>query len=303
MATGESMRSLAFQFRVSHQYISTIIKETLNAIQSKFLLEVIPVPTKEILKEKAKRFYDRWNYPNCVGAIDGKHVRIVCPAKTGSLHYNYKDFFSIVLLAVVDADCEFTAIDVGAYGREGDSGIFNRSSFGKKINDKTFDFPPPTELPGTNISVPHVIIGDEAFTLQENLMRSYPRKNTQNDRRKAVYNYRHSRARRTTENTFGLMASYFRIFHSAIFAKTTTIVSIVVVSCILHNFMRKEKILAPIETTIQDTENIICPPSLIPMSSTLSRNNQIAYDIREKFTDFFNGIGRVDWQDEYLFAH
>lgn len=87
------MRSLAFQFRVSHQYISTIIKETLNAIQSKFLLEAIPEPTKEMLEENAKKFYERWNYPNCVGAIDGKHVRIVCPAKTGSLHYNYKDFF------------------------------------------------------------------------------------------------------------------------------------------------------------------------------------------------------------------
>lgn len=296
------MRSLAFQFRVSHQYISTIIKETLNAIQSKFLLEAIPEPTKESLKENAKRFYDRWNYPNCVGAIDGKHVRIVCPPKTGSLHYNYKDFFSIVLLAIVDANYKFVTIDVGAYGREGDSGIFNRSSFGKQINDKQFDFPPPTVLPGTNITVPHVIVGDEAFTLQENLMRSYPRKNTQNDRRQAVYNYRHSRARRTTENTFGLMASYFRIFHSAIFAKTTTIDSIVVVSCILHNFMRKEKILAPIES-IQDTDNIICQPSLLPVSATRSRNNLIAFNIREKFTDFFNGIGRVDWQDDYLFAH
>lgn len=275
----------------------------MNAIQSKFLIEAIPEPTKEILKENAKRFYDRWNFPNCVGVIDGKHVRIVCPAKTGSLHYNYKEFFSIVLLAIVDADCKFIAVDVGAYGREGDSGIFNRSTFGKKISNKTFDFSPPTELPGTDNSVPHVIVGDEAFTLQENLMRSYPRKNTQNDRRKAIYNYRHSRARRTTENTFGLMATYFIIFHSPIFAKTTTIDSIVVVSCILHNFMCNEKILAPIESTIQDTENIICPPSLISVSSTRSRNNQIAYDIREKFTDFFNGIGRVDWQDDYLFAH
>lgn len=147
-----------------------------------------------------------------------------------------------------------------------------------------------------------MIVGDEAFTLQENLMRSYPRKNTQIDRRKAVYNYRHSRARRTTENTFGIMASYFRIFHSPIFAKTSTIDSIVAVSCILHNFMRNEKVSAPVES-IQNTEDIICPPSLFPVSSTRSRNNQNAYDIREKFTDFFNGIGRVEWQDDYLFAH
>lgn len=33
-----------------------------------------------------------------------------------------------------------------------------------------------------------------------------------NDQSKAIHNYRHSQARRTTENAFGIMSSYFRIF-------------------------------------------------------------------------------------------
>lgn len=68
------------------------------------------------------------DFPNCVGAIDGKHVRVVCPNKSGSLYYNYKNYFSIVLLAIVDAKYKFLAIDVGSYGKEGDSGIFAKSS-------------------------------------------------------------------------------------------------------------------------------------------------------------------------------
>lgn len=203
------MRSLAFQFRVSHQYISVIIRQTLDSIKRKFLEEAIPTPTVATLEENAKRYFQRWNYPNCVGAIDGKHVRIVCPSNTGSAHFNYKDFFSIVLLAVVDADYKYIAIDVGAYGREGDSGIFHRSTFGKSIYVGTFQFPTPKNIPETNILSNHVIVGDEAFTLHPNVMRSYPRKQALTDRKKAVYNYRHSRARRTPENTFGIWAHIF----------------------------------------------------------------------------------------------
>lgn len=80
------MRSLAFQFRVSHQYISVIIKETLEAIQNKSLSDAIPPPITEKLKKIANRFFHRWNYPNCGGAVDGKLVRCMCPSNTGSAH-------------------------------------------------------------------------------------------------------------------------------------------------------------------------------------------------------------------------
>lgn len=87
---------------------------------------VMPQPTNETFKKNAESFLFRWNYPNCVAAIDGKHIRIKCPKNSGSLYFNYKEYFSIVLLAIVDADCKFVAIDVGSYGREGDAGKVNQ---------------------------------------------------------------------------------------------------------------------------------------------------------------------------------
>ena len=44
----------------------------------------------------------RWQFPNCFAAADGKHIGIICPKESGSQFYNYKGFFSIVLLAFVD---------------------------------------------------------------------------------------------------------------------------------------------------------------------------------------------------------
>lgn len=83
---------------------------------------------------------------------------------------------------------------------------------GQKINNEQFNIPPPKNLPYTEIVLPNVILGDEAFALHKNLMKPYPRQQSLHDQFKATYNYRHSRARRTTENTFGIMASYFRVF-------------------------------------------------------------------------------------------
>lgn len=67
-------------------------------------------------KTKAEEFRTKWNFPNCILAIDGFHVRVHCPSNSCSLICNYKDYFSTVLLAMVDANYKFCAIDVGLFG-------------------------------------------------------------------------------------------------------------------------------------------------------------------------------------------
>lgn len=76
--------------------------------------------------EVAKGFSNRWNFHHCLGAIDGKHVAIKSPPESGSVYYNYKGFFSIILLAVVDADYKFLWTSIGANGSASDCGVYNR---------------------------------------------------------------------------------------------------------------------------------------------------------------------------------
>jgi hypothetical protein len=85
-------------------------------------------PNKEIWLKIADQFHQVADFPNFLGAVDGKHIRILCRPSSGSHYCKYKKYFSIVLLGVDDANYCFTAIDVGAYGREGDSNIFKNSN-------------------------------------------------------------------------------------------------------------------------------------------------------------------------------
>ena len=111
-----------------------------------------------------------------------------CPQKSGSLLYNYKKYFSIVLRGVADAKCRFLAIDVGARGKQSDSGILRESDFYRCLEHDVFELPANQRLPISEKHLPFVILGDEAYPLQPNIMHPFPRSNVTNE--KTIFSYK-----------------------------------------------------------------------------------------------------------------
>ncbi|KAK5648399.1 hypothetical protein RI129_003291 [Pyrocoelia pectoralis] len=137
LATGNSFEDMTFSSCIAATTISGIVEETCDALCSS-LKDYIKMPRyPEEWKILAKDFGTRWNFPHCVGAIDGKHISIVKPANSGSFYYNYKGNFSVVLMAVVNANYEFIMADCGINGRISDGGVIGYTTFGGKLAEGT----------------------------------------------------------------------------------------------------------------------------------------------------------------------
>lgn len=176
LATGDANVTIAASYRISPTCVGRIIDETTAAIwealESRGFLNVPDTSTK--WKSIAKEFEEKWNFPQCLGAIDGKHVVIQAPPRSGSDFFNYKKTFSIVLLAVCDANYKFTLVDIGDAGRQSDGGVYSNSKLGFSIENKLLDFPPDEKLPNSQMVAPYVFIGDDAFPLRKNMLKPYP---------------------------------------------------------------------------------------------------------------------------------
>ena len=109
------------------------------------------------------------------GAIDGKHIRIQCPKKTGIPYHNYKGFISLVLLEICDVRYCFTLFDVGQYGSNNDCGVLNNSEMGRRFQNGQMNLPKAEYLKGCNFdTLTYFLIGDEIFPLRTWLMRPIP---------------------------------------------------------------------------------------------------------------------------------
>lgn len=114
-----------------------------------------------------------WQFPHTLGAIDGKHIRIKAPPNSGSDFFNYKGFFSIVLLAVVNANGKFIYVDVGGNGRASDVVVFKNSTLHKAMKEGKLLLPSDKPLPGQVAKTSHYFIGDDIFGLDRHMLKAY----------------------------------------------------------------------------------------------------------------------------------
>ncbi|KAJ8912223.1 hypothetical protein NQ315_009047 [Exocentrus adspersus] len=244
-------------------------------------------------------------FPRSIGAIDGKHIVVQCPDHSGSEYINYKKTFSIVLLAVVDSNYKFIFADIGCQGRISDGGVFTNSAFWQKICSNSLNIPTSRPLPGTDVYVPYVFIGDGAFALTQHVMKPYPGNHDWGSP-KRLFNLRLARARVVVENTFGILATRFQVFKNTIQLSPEK-VSLLTMTCILlHNYLRSSKTssciyMPPGTLDTYDNDTLITPGSwrneidaacsLRDMPHIPRRAPLNARQIRDEFTNYFSTLG------------
>ena len=141
LATSDLYNSLATRFRLGLSTVHYIVTRTCHIIWHELSPIHLKEPTRQDWIEIEQKFETRWNFPNCIGALDGKHVVITAPCKSESLYFNYKGSFSLVLMALVDAYYGFIYVDIGDYGSNAGGSIFKNSAFGQGLIIGQLDVP------------------------------------------------------------------------------------------------------------------------------------------------------------------
>lgn len=242
-------------------------------------------------------------FPRTIGCIDGKHIVLDYPFNSGSEYYNYKRTYSIVLMALVDSQYNFIFADIGSQGRISDGGVLSNCDLWKMMCNKSLNLPLAHPLPGSNIDVPYVFLGDGAFALTENLMKPYPGQHSIGSA-KREFNKRLSSARVVVENTFGILTARFRVFRKPIPLQPEKAKLITMTCILLHNFLRRSStslnIYAPPGSidTFDDSGVLIQPglwrtnqeitSALRNFRSVARRPANSATEIRNEFTKYFN---------------
>ena len=266
--------------------------------------------TPEEWQKVSKKFEIKWNFPKCLGAIDGKHILVQAPQNSGSYFFNYKGQYSTVLMAVVDAEYKFLIATVGVNGRVSDGGVFRATGVSNFIENASNTLE-KTSLPGRKLRIPYTFVADDAFPLQPHIMKPYPFKSQGSMR---IFNYRLSRARRIVENAFGLMSSIFRVLRKPILLSPIRVDSIILAICCLHNYLLSRNISANVYATegTFDRENHetgeiipgtwrrngISTDKFTPLAQQGSNNySNDAKQIRDEFREYFvSSQGEVPWQ-------
>ena len=87
------------------------------------------------------KFGEEWQFPYPFAAVDGSHLPIECPnggAKAMKQHFSFKGFYSIVLMALVDAEDRFIWASVDTPGNTHDSTLLQSTDLWRKIVEGDF---------------------------------------------------------------------------------------------------------------------------------------------------------------------
>ena len=121
--------------------------------------------------------------PHVIGAIDRKHVQIICPKNTGNLYETTRDFLALFYQLSVTLITALRCSFVGQYGSNNGSGVLIQSNMAGYFEDHSNNIPQPESDEGCDFGpVPYLLVEDEILPHKTWLVRPNPGKLAEQER-------------------------------------------------------------------------------------------------------------------------
>lgn len=123
------MTKTANSFSLSCSSVSVIVRRVCRAFFEHLGPQMIRLLTAESeVEEKARHFFDWFQFSQCIGAVDGTHINIQQPTHNATDFINRKSHFSINVQACCDSKGQFMDVVVKWPGCVHDARVFTNSS-------------------------------------------------------------------------------------------------------------------------------------------------------------------------------
>ena len=278
--------------------ISLIIREVCQVIihlfWEEYVMNYFPKNTEEF-RQCMINMETEWQFRFAFSAIDGSHLPIKCPnggPESMKQYHNFKNFYSVVLFALVDAKYRFIWAAIGAPGNTHDSMYFQSTSLYKEIIQGKV-LPKQVQKIG-EVDIPPMILGDGAFPMKPWLCKPHGDAVLSDEKR--YYNYRLSRARMVSEGAFGKFKSRFRVFHRKCESSKESVKVMGLASVVLHNLCLELGDMLPrsMDLTVdaatnkrRDRDEVADILNLTNRNQKNYSNDKTAKGIRNSLTSFF----------------
>ena len=166
--------------------------------------------SEDEFKSKILDMEEAWQFPCCWSAVNGCHIPIKCPPgglESCKEYHNFKNFYSIVLMAIVDAKYRFIWASCRFPGNSHDSIIFQSTELWEDITEREIIPNLGRNVNGVNVSP--VILGDSAFPCRTLLLKPFT--NAVLTPQQRYFSYRLSRGRMVTEGAYRQLKGRWRI--------------------------------------------------------------------------------------------
>ena len=170
----------------------------------------------EIVK-LVEKFYEAHGFPQCIGAIDGTHIRIKKSISNPADYINRKGTYSLNVQAAVDYKFCFFEVVGNWPGSIHDTRVFSNSLLNKKLRDGSIPKCSKTIVSGEPV-VPICLLGDPTNPLLSYIMKEFSNGGKNNEEQ--FFGYRLSSARMVLECAFGRLKARLFFFYNNMFTKT-----------------------------------------------------------------------------------